>query len=81
MTKNPKLIIPAVLAGVLLLVVAAIYLVDPASSLPSFFPGHEAGSSHHHVKHGVAAGALGLAAFVLAWFQTEPKADRAAGAR
>ncbi|MCU1676254.1 MAG: hypothetical protein JWM93_1012 [Frankiales bacterium] len=81
MTKNPKLILPAALAGLLLLVVAAIYLVEPASSLPSFFPGHAAGSSHHHVKHGIAAGALGLAAFVLAWFQTESKAGGAAGAR
>ncbi|MCW3016372.1 MAG: hypothetical protein JWO02_3464, partial [Solirubrobacterales bacterium] len=29
----------------------------------------------------IAAGALGLAAFVLAWFQTESKAGGAAGAR
>lgn len=76
MSKNPKLIVPAVIAGVLLLVVAAVYLIDSASSLPSFFPGHQAGSSHHHIKHGIAAGAVGLAALVLAWFQTEPKSGR-----
>jgi hypothetical protein len=73
MTKNPRLIIPAALAGVALLVVAGIYVADSASSLPSFFPGHQAGSSHHHIKHGIAAGVLGLLAFVFAWFQTEPK--------
>jgi hypothetical protein len=78
MTKNRNLIIPAVLAGLALLVVAVIYIAEPAGSLPSFVPGHEAGSSHHHVKHGIAAGALGLAALVLAWFQTEPKSKRPA---
>jgi hypothetical protein len=78
MTKNRNLIIPAVLAGIVLLVIAVIYIAEPASGLPSFFPGHAAGSSHHHVKHGVAAGALGLASLVLAWFQTEPKKQRPA---
>jgi amino acid permease len=72
MTKNRKLIPLAIVIGVLLLVVAAIYLVDSADALPSFFPGHQAGSSHHHVKHGIAALVLGLGCFVLAWFQTGP---------
>ena len=72
MTKNRSLIIPAVIVGVLMLIVAVIYFVEPASSLPSFFPGHQAGSSHHHVKHGIAALVVALAAFALAWFQTGP---------
>lgn len=59
----------------LLLVVAAIYWADTASSLPSFFPGHKAGSSHHHVKHGIAALVLALVCFVFAWFQTGPTRD------
>ena len=42
-------------------------------SLPGFLPGHEAGSAHHHVKHGIAALLLGLGAFVLAWFQSGPR--------
>jgi hypothetical protein len=72
MTKNRKLILPAVVLGVLLIVVAAIYLVDSASALPSFFPGHQAGSTHHHTKHGIAALVVGLLCFVVAWFQTGP---------
>jgi hypothetical protein len=72
MTKNRKLILPAVVVGVLLIVVAIVYFVDSASALPSFFPGHEAGSAHHHAKHGIAALILGLACFVFAWFQTGP---------
>ena len=72
MTKRPALIVPAVVVGLLLIVVAVIYFVDSAGSLPSFFPGHQAGSAHHHVKHGIAALLLGLACLVLAWFQTGP---------
>ena len=63
----------AVVLGVVLIVIAVIYWVEPASSLPSFFPGHEAGSDHHHAKHGIAAFLVGLACFVFAWFNTGPK--------
>lgn len=73
MTKNPRLIVPAVLAGVVLLAIAVTYVALSADALPAFFPGHEAGSSHHHVKHGIAAAALGACALVFAWFQTSPQ--------
>ena len=76
MTKNRNLIIPAVIAGIVLIALAILYIVEPASSLPSFIPGHQAGSSHHHVKHGIAALAVGVACFIFAWFQTGPTARR-----
>ena len=76
MTKRRNLILPAVLLGVVLLALAILYIVDSASALPSFVPGHQAGSGHHHVKHGIAAFLLGLACFVFAWFQTGPAAAR-----
>jgi hypothetical protein len=60
----------AALVGLVLVVVAVVYWVEPAHALPSFFPGHEAGSDHHHVKHGIAALVVGLACLVYAWFQT-----------
>ena len=63
----------AVVLGIALIVIAVIYWVEPAGSLPSFFPGHEAGSSHHHVKHGIAAFLVGLACLAFAWFNTGPK--------
>ena len=63
----------AVVLGVALIVVAVIYWVEPAGSLPSSFPGHEAGSQHHHVKHGIAAFLVGLACLAFAWFNTGPK--------
>jgi UDP-N-acetylmuramyl pentapeptide phosphotransferase/UDP-N-acetylglucosamine-1-phosphate transferase len=63
----------AVVLGVVLIIIAVIYWVEPAGSLPSFFPGHEAGSSHHHVKHGIAAFFVGLACLAFAWFNSGPK--------
>jgi hypothetical protein len=68
--KRPALILPAVIVGIALLVIAVVYFLDTASALPSFFPGHSAGSSHHHVKHGIAAAVLGIGCLIFAWFQT-----------
>jgi len=67
----------AVVLGVVLIAVAVVYWVEPADSLPSFFPGHEAGSDHHHVKHGIAAFLVGLACLAFAWFNTGPKKSAA----
>jgi uncharacterized membrane protein HdeD (DUF308 family) len=76
-----KLIVPTVVLGVLLIVVAIIYFVEPAHSLPSFFPGHvSAGgteANHHHTKHGIAAIVVALACFAFAWFQSGPKTGTA----
>jgi hypothetical protein len=72
MQKNRAIILPAVIVGIALVVLAVIYFVDSADALPSFIPGHEAGSSHHHIKHGIAALCLGVGALILAWFQTGP---------
>ena len=74
MTKRPALIVPAVIVGLALLALAVLYFVDSAASLPSFIPGHQAGSAHHHVKHGIAAALLGIACLIFAWFQTGPAA-------
>jgi hypothetical protein len=75
MEKRKSLIAPAVLAGVVFLAIAVVYFVDTAHALPSFFPGHEsAATSHHHVKHGIAALVVALGCFTFAWFQSGPKA-------
>jgi uncharacterized membrane protein HdeD (DUF308 family) len=79
-----KLMLPAVLLGIVLIVVAVVYFAEPAHSLPSFFPGHVSSASseanHHHTKHGIAALVVALACFAFAWFQTGPKAQSAANA-
>jgi hypothetical protein len=78
-TANRVLVAVSAILGVLLIVVAIVYWIEPAHSLPGFFPGHEAGSNHRHVKHGIAALVVGLALLALAWFasarpqrETEP---------
>jgi ABC-type transporter Mla subunit MlaD len=82
MQRNRALVIPAVLLGVVLLVVAVVYFAESAHSLPSFFPGHTSAGgktgAHHHTKHGIAALVVALGCFIFAWFQTGPGATRAA---
>lgn len=77
MNSSRRLIPLAVAIGVVLVVVAVIYFAEPARSLPSFFPGHQAGSSHHHAKHGIASLVVAAAAFAFAWFATGPRAPAA----
>jgi hypothetical protein len=48
------------LLGVVLLVVAAVYFLIPADQLPGFFPGHGAGMTRMHYKHGIVSGVVGV---------------------
>lgn len=57
----------AYLLGVLLIVVAAIYLMVPADQLPSFFPGADAGLPRIRMKHGIASGVVGIVLLVVGW--------------
>jgi hypothetical protein len=56
--------------GIALLVIGVVYFARTASALPSFLPGHQAGSAHHHVTHGAAAVILGAVSLAGAWFST-----------
>ncbi len=77
MGQKRALTILAVVAGLAFIVLGVVYWVETANALPSWIPGHEAGSSHHHVKHGIASFLLGVALLVYAWFQTgKPRAER-----
>ena len=57
----------AFVLGAVLIAIAAVYFLMPADSLPSFFPGHEAGLMRPRMKHGVAAGIVGVMLFVVGW--------------
>jgi len=61
--------------GVILLVVAVIYFVDSAHSLPSFIPGHIAKSTAtaHRWKRGVAAAVVGVIVLILAVLAARPR--------
>jgi amino acid permease len=78
--RSRALILLAVALGVVLLVVSVVYFASTASSLPSFFPGHQSGSSHHHTKHGIAALVVALGCFAFAWFQSGPRRPAGPGA-
>jgi hypothetical protein len=67
-SRRPALIALLSIVGVLLVIVAVIYFTKTAANLPSFFPGHKAGSATKHVKHGIAALVVGLICFAGAWF-------------
>ncbi len=54
--------------GIVLIVVAVVYFVLPADSLPSFFPGHEAGLMRVRMKHGILAGAVGVVLLAASWW-------------
>ena len=61
----------AVILGIialLFIVVAIIYIAEPAKSLPSFIPGHIAGSTGHHPLKTVGSLVVGIVFAVGAWF-------------
>jgi uncharacterized membrane protein len=60
--KNRKLaVVVGGVAALVFLVLAVVYFTRSAQDLPAFFPGHEAGVTRHHTKHGLAM--VGLAVF------------------
>ena len=69
--RSPGRTILAVVCGIIALigiVVAIIYLIEPAKSLPSFIPGHIAGSSGHHPLKATGSFVVGVVFAVGAWF-------------
>jgi hypothetical protein len=54
----------AYLIAIICVIAAVTYFVLPAGSLPTFMPGYEAGSTHVHRMHGVAA-VVGAVVFLL----------------
>jgi amino acid permease len=54
--------------GILLIILALIYVVTAAGSLPSFIPGHINGSSGHHPLRAGVALIVGLVLLGGAWW-------------
>ena len=78
MLRHPALSALAVVVGLALIALAVVYWAESAGSLPSWIPGHKAGSAHHHVKHGIASFLVGLACLVFAWFRSAGPRTRTA---
>ena len=56
------------IVGILLLILALIYVVTAAGSLPSFIPGHIQGSTGHHPLRAGVALVAGLVLLGGAWW-------------
>jgi len=69
---RPLTIVLVVLA-VIFIAAGVVYFTKTAADLPSFFPGHDAHSTTHHTKHGIAMIGLAVIALVGAWFTTAPE--------
>ncbi len=83
--RSPGRTVLAVILGIIALVfivVAVIYLAEPAKSLPSIIPGHIAGSSGHHPLKATGCFVVGVIFAVGAWFTLayKPKPQAAAPA-
>ena len=58
----------AALLGLVSLVLAVVYFLTPAASLPSFLPGFQPGEAAIHVKHAIGSLVAAIAFFVVAGF-------------
>ena len=58
----------AYLVGIVLIIIAAIYLAIPADSLPSFLPGYDPGMTRPRMKHGIASGVVGVILILAGWY-------------
>ena len=81
--RSPGRTILAVILGIialLFIVVAVIYLAEPAKSLPSFIPGHITGSTGHHPLKATGSLVVGIVFAIGAWFALayKPKPQAAA---
>ena len=70
---SKSIVIFAVLAGLLFLISSVIYFIEPAKSLPAFFPGHDVTLNRHHYTHAIGTLILGIGAFIFVWFQSGSK--------
>jgi len=73
----------AVILGIialLFIVVAIIYIITPAESLPSYIPGHIHGSTGHHPLKATGSLVVGIIFAIGAWFALayKPKPQAAA---
>src|SRR5713226_8327939 len=79
MANRKPFVIGCIALAVVFVGLAVVYFTTTAQDLPSWLPGHEAGSTRHHVKHGVAMITLALACGVGVWMLSlDPPLDTAA---
>ena len=73
MKQQKILVILGVVLGLVFVYIGFVYATHSAGTLPSFFPGYQAGSSHVHTKHSIASFVLAVSLFIYSWFASGPK--------
>jgi hypothetical protein len=74
--QKKLLVVGAVILGIILLAVSAVYFTTPVNHLPHFFLGYDPSVTRIHFKHAIGTLLLGLAAFAFAWFQSGKKSSK-----
>ncbi len=67
---NKVLMLSAIIVGIVFLVIAGVYFIEPAKSLPHFFPGYDGSLTKPHFKHGIVALGIAFVAFAFVWFES-----------
>ncbi len=62
-----------VIAGAGFILLATVYCMTPAHSLPSYLPGYDPGLDKVHYKHALGALILGVASFFYPWLPARRK--------
>ena len=62
------------IVAVICLIIAGMYIMMPADHLPTFFPGFDPTMTRPRMKHGIAAGVVGVLLLVAVWFLGRSKA-------
>ena len=62
--------------GFVFVTIGVVYVTHTAAQLPSIFPGHQAGSAHHHLKHATAMFGLGIVSWIGAWLLSGQRSTR-----
>jgi hypothetical protein len=57
----------AYILAIICIIAAVMYFAMPASQLPTFMPGYEAGSAHIHTKHAIIAVVAAVILAVIGW--------------
>jgi len=60
-------VIGLIVVGVGCVALSVLYFSRSADALPAFLPGHQAGLTRHHTKHGVAMVGLAVVCWAGAW--------------
>ncbi len=55
----------AYLLAIVCVIIAVMYYVMPGGSLPAFMPGYDAGSTHIHTMHAIAAATAAVVFFLI----------------